>query len=93
MPATNLDAEYQQKALEYNQSYAGGFQLSTTGDFQSTRLAVTRGLVEGGSLGVAVGVFPAVYQRSMRPLGKYGMGAGLAYASFLGIASLYRFDI
>ena len=67
--------------------------LQTLGDFQSTRLAVTRGIVEGGSVGLAIGLFPAVYQRSLRPMGAYGAAAGIAYASFLGIASLYRFDI
>ena len=67
--------------------------LQTMGDFQSTRLAVTRGFVEGGSFGVVLGLFPAVYQRSLKPMGAYGVGAGIAYASFLGISSLYRFDI
>ena len=69
------------------------FQLNNKADFQSTKLAIMRGLVDGGSTGVAIGLFPAIYYRSLMPMPKAGAFLAISYASFLGIASLYRFDV
>ena len=93
MPLANYDQDYQQKALQYNVARASKSQLQNRADFQSTRLAIMRGLVDGGSTGAAIGMFPAIYYRSLMPIPRYAGAVAASYAAFLGVASLYRFDV
>ena len=89
----NYSCDYEKRALAYNQAHANSLALEARGDFQGTRLALMRGIVDGGSTGACIGLFPAIYYRSLMPLARYSAAAGVSYAAFLGIASLYRFDI
>ena len=93
MSKSNLDQSYEEKALAFNAANAGRFQLKNRAEFQSVKVAVGRGLLDGGQVGAAVGLFPAIYYRSLMPIGRYGAAFGLSYAAFLGISAQYRFDV
>ena len=60
---------------------------------QSVQIAIMRGLIDGGSVGALLGLYPGIYRRSIVPIARYSVVAGVSYAGFLGIANMYRFDI
>lgn len=93
MSKSNLDQSYQEKAHAFNQAQIGRFQLKNRAEFQSVKVAVCRGLLDGGQVGAAVGLFPAIYYRTLRPIPRYGAAFGITYAAFLGISAQYRFDV